>query len=365
MIKLELDEAFCFDLLSIKKVKFDKNPSAFSKQEYELVFSQINNQIENKKFYDILNSEEYKNLYLINSEVYESVDLAKNNRITAQKVDYLNWVRFIRKKTIQEKFFNTIQNEQKFGYDKWFYLFVGDSHKIVILDEEDFLYFKDFTVNTYGKQYPCSKGNFIHRIIAERIFGEIPKNLVVDHINNNTFDARRKNLRICSSRENIVNTFKTKRNTSGFKGVTKFSDKWVAQIRYNNKVKRIGYFDTKEEAAVAYFIYDKKLNGVFSKTVCPEVSKEVFDSVYKFIHSYKKKRSSSKYYGVSFYKKTSKWKAEININKKRYFIGYFDNEDLAALEVDKKLIEYNQIERLNFNKKDINVYEYFNKLINE
>jgi hypothetical protein len=43
---------------------------------------------------------------------------------------------------------------------------------------------------------------------------------------------------------------------------------------------------------------------------------------------------SSKYKGVSFDKNSKKWKTECTINKKREFIGYFENEDEAAKAYD-------------------------------
>lgn len=56
----------------------------------------------------------------------------------------------------------------------------------------------------------------MHRLIAERAFGEIPAGLVVDHLNNNSLDNRRENLEIVTQTENMnrVRNWKKKKSTS-------------------------------------------------------------------------------------------------------------------------------------------------------
>ena len=56
-----------------------------------------------------------------------------------------------------------------------------------------------------------------------------PKGYMIDHINGNTLDNRKENLRICTNKQNIRNSGKYKNNTSGFKGVTWSYGKWNAR----------------------------------------------------------------------------------------------------------------------------------------
>jgi len=63
-----------------------------------------------------------------------------------------------------------------------------------------------------------------------------------------------------------MNRKNQKNNTSGYKGVCyeKLTNKWRATIGLNNKLKSIGNFDTKEEAAEAYRKASALLHGEFA-----------------------------------------------------------------------------------------------------
>ena len=80
-----------------------------------------------------------------------------------------------------------------------------------------------------------------------------PKNTVVDHINHNTLDNRKCNLRICTHQESMMNS-ESRIGRSKYKGVwfSKDKNKWVAELRKNNKKIHIGYFKNEKEAAKAY-----------------------------------------------------------------------------------------------------------------
>lgn len=75
-----------------------------------------------------------------------------------------------------------------------------------------------------------------------------------DHINGITLDNRIENLRVCTSAENNRNRRISRNNTSGFLGVSydKKANKWRAQIEVNGVNKRLGVFDTPEEAYIVY-----------------------------------------------------------------------------------------------------------------
>jgi hypothetical protein len=89
----------------------------------------------------------------------------------------------------------------------------------------------------------------------------------VDHINGNTLDNRKENLRICTQNQNGKNRLLNKNNVSGYKGVTykKANKLWCAQIVVNYHKMYLGLFTTAEAAALAYNEAAKKYHGEFAK----------------------------------------------------------------------------------------------------
>jgi hypothetical protein len=83
------------------------------------------------------------------------------------------------------------------------------------------------------------------------------RDMNVVHRDGDTLNNTLENLRIGYNSESKVHASKPKRKTgaaSKYKGVTrhKQAGKWVAQIKINGKQNYLGYFDTEEEAAIAY-----------------------------------------------------------------------------------------------------------------
>lgn len=97
--------------------------------------------------------------------------------------------------------------------------------------------------------------------------GEIPSNNIqVDHKNRIRTDNRWDNLRLATNSQNNRNRNLLKNNTSGYRGVAfnKQANKWQAQIRYNNRRKNLGHFNTAEEASKAYMEAAVKFHGEFA-----------------------------------------------------------------------------------------------------
>lgn len=102
-----------------------------------------------------------------------------------------------------------------------------------------------------------------------QIMGD-PQNMHVDHINGNTLDNRKCNLRICTNLENRRNRKKQKNaTTSQYKGVSfarhLITKTWTAAIKVNYKSINLGYFLTELEAAHAYDEAAKKHFGEFAR----------------------------------------------------------------------------------------------------
>lgn len=101
----------------------------------------------------------------------------------------------------------------------------------------------------------------LHRVIMGCIYKD---GTHVDHINHDTLDNRKHNLRVVSPRENKWNQTVRKDNISGYKGVSykKAIDKYVVRIQYGGKRYNIGTFNDPIEAAK---VYDRKALEVFGE----------------------------------------------------------------------------------------------------
>ena len=93
-----------------------------------------------------------------------------------------------------------------------------------------------------------------------------------DHINGNSKDNRKANLRSCTSSENRRNSRKPVTGSAKYRGVykRKESDWYRAQIRFEGKIIDIGQYKSQEEGARAYDQYAKKVYGNFAKLNFPD-----------------------------------------------------------------------------------------------
>ncbi len=101
--------------------------------------------------------------------------------------------------------------------------------------------------NVHGYAMTGSKTRSMHRTILGA-----PVGMTVDHINGDRLDNRRINLRLCTQIQNQGNKRIPSNNSSGYKGVTKFNNKWRAMIGVRGNMAHIGLYNTKEDAALAY-----------------------------------------------------------------------------------------------------------------
>jgi len=108
-----------------------------------------------------------------------------------------------------------------------------------------------------GMMYLRVPGGLFHRKILGAKKGEF-----VDHINRNTFDNTRDNLRIATVSENNRNT--TPRGK--YKGImyNKANKNWRVRIHLNGKISEIGSFKKEEDAVKAWNDSVKNFHGDFS-----------------------------------------------------------------------------------------------------
>jgi hypothetical protein len=140
----------------------------------------------------------------------------------------------------------------------------------VLIDEEDLwlISFRKWQVNqrNEGYIYFTSRINGNHSSLHREII-KCPKSYFVDHINGNTLDNRKENLRVCTRSENIRNQKTRIDNTTGFKGVgyDKSRNKYKARIKITGKYLFLGRFESPDEAYIAYCKASKKYHGEFGR----------------------------------------------------------------------------------------------------
>ena len=113
----------------------------------------------------------------------------------------------------------------------------------------------------YAISNRCPYGLLMHRAIIQP-----EKPFEVDHINRNTLDNRRENLRKVTRAQNNYNQRLRKDNASGFRGVYYRADRgtWDAMIKINKKCIYLGAFNTSKEAAYAYDEAARNFHGEFA-----------------------------------------------------------------------------------------------------
>ena len=120
----------------------------------------------------------------------------------------------------------------------------------------------------YAVRYQGLPGGKQTTIRMHRQILNAPRGVEIDHVNRDTLDNRRENLRVATRRQNMANTSKGPRNTSGFKGVS--SDRargtFRATIKGPEKSVFLGRFTTAVAAAKAYDVAALKMFGEFART---------------------------------------------------------------------------------------------------
>ena len=150
---------------------------------------------------------------------------------------------------------------------------MGD-YVIVYVGGKEILLDKD----TYEKHY---KTIYLHRkgsYITVKVFTGEKQNLAriimnvtsttqkVDHINGNTLDNRRANLRVVTHQENMMNRADYKNNSSGVKGVNINSQGlWVARIQVGGKRIFLGSSKDKDKMIKLRLEAERKYFGKYDR----------------------------------------------------------------------------------------------------
>ncbi len=112
------------------------------------------------------------------------------------------------------------------------------------------------------------------KVRMHRLIMAAPPELQVDHINGNTLDNRRANLRLCTPAQNKWNRSAPSGSVSGYLGVFRRpSGLWRAKVEANGRKIDVGPFSTPEQAAKARDAIAVRLHGPFATLNFPEAGR--------------------------------------------------------------------------------------------
>ena len=146
--------------------------------------------------------------------------------------------------------------------------------RCVIVDDEDYERLSKYRWQAHDNRKQCvyarrstwSGGKKGHVFMHHEIVGNVAHGLEVDHVNGNTLDNQKSNLRLITRRQNLQNNHK-KNKTSQFVGVSWEKDrkKWRSQIAINGKTICLGRSDNEYEEHLKYIkaleFYNLPWNG--------------------------------------------------------------------------------------------------------
>lgn len=134
-----------------------------------------------------------------------------------------------------------------------------------LFDWEDLQKVSKYSWHADANDYICTgtikNGKAVVRF--HRLVMDAPDGYVVDHINHNKRDNRKKNLRVCTFSENGMN--KIPMSKSGLpRGITIARNKYVAQITINYQHKSLGAYAELKDAVAARKKAEEKYFGRFN-----------------------------------------------------------------------------------------------------
>lgn len=143
-----------------------------------------------------------------------------------------------------------------------------------VCDFEDFLHyswhamFSPITGTFYARRGEyVGNGKTVGIAMHRQVMGlKAGDGLQVDHINRDTLDNRRRNLRIATASQQMCNQRLRPTNTTGFRGVSKIGNVYRATIKMNGVWKHLGCRPSAEQAYYDLFVpAARELQGEFAQ----------------------------------------------------------------------------------------------------
>lgn len=139
--------------------------------------------------------------------------------------------------------YDLLNNDFGIGYS-------SNTNEPFYFDLEDYDKIKNYCWMIGNNKYVRSTDKNGNGVLLHRIIMDVEHDMQVDHINHNTLDNRKNNLRICSNLENSRNKDLSMYNKIGITGVSWLvaRKQYVSSITVNYKKIHLGYFNNLDEA---------------------------------------------------------------------------------------------------------------------
>lgn len=179
----------------------------------------------------------------------------------------------LQKELVSKRF--SKQNKYDIESFPWGVGWTNNTNDIFIFDKEDYDKIKNYCwYVSYDKKSDYCRLEAYNKMNANNTFEDqrlvfhqvVTGKKYQDHINHDTLDNRKLNLRDATNIENGANQSLNKNNTSGITGVSYDTriEKWVAYITVNYKTMYLGSYMDKNDAVHARLLAEQKYFGEFS-----------------------------------------------------------------------------------------------------
>jgi hypothetical protein len=160
----------------------------------------------------------------------------------------------------------------------------------------------------------------MHRLILGLSYRD---GLIADHINGDTLDNRRANLRVCSAQQNRWNS-RTYRGSSRYRGVRFADGRWRAAVVKDGRYVGCTCHPDEVSAALSHDRMAREAFGEFACLNFPDVTEYATPEEIRL-----QLGRSSRFRGVTWHR--GKWQAAITLPGRRsVYLGRFEREEDAA-----------------------------------
>lgn len=209
---------------------------------------------------------------------------------------------------------------------------------VIDIDDFDLVNSHDnswFVDGSSGEDYMYAVGHYTknskkHRVSMHRLIMDAPRNMFVDHINHNTLDNTRGNLRLVTPAQNQQNIKGVRKDSSSGKrniSYVKRSNKWCVYITKNKKNYSFGNYDDIQKAEEVAEIVRKYMMPFANEG---ELTDEQIIKLKEIINPLKPRRSNENSGIKHIHKIGSKFKVEV----KREYYGVYNSIDEAKMILD-------------------------------